>query len=83
MEFGGYIQLDRHWAYSLFKHMTYVQQKATIAKGKYTISDDLVQTVMMEKISPQLVFQMGIKIVPNSSYTLEQEGAESRNCWSH
>ena len=88
VEFGGYIQLDRHWAYSLFKRMNYVQRKATTAKSKYTISnfkeikksflDDLVQTVTMEEIPPQLIMnwdQTRIKIVPNSSYTLEQEGA--------
>ena len=31
VEFGGYIQLDRHWAYSLFKRMNYVQWKARVS----------------------------------------------------
>ena len=38
-EFGGYIQLNWHWAYSLFKRMNYVQWKAMTAKSKYTISN--------------------------------------------
>lgn len=38
-EFGGPVELNRHWAYSLLKRMKYVKRKATTAKSKYTGSD--------------------------------------------
>ena len=39
VEFGGYIQLNRQWAYSLQKKMKFLQRKATTAKSKETEKD--------------------------------------------
>ena len=32
-ELGGPVELNRHWAYSLFKRMQYVKRKASTAKS--------------------------------------------------
>ena len=87
-EFGGPIELNRHWAYSLLKRMKFVRRKATTAKSKYAIADfervkrafldEVVSTVSMEEIPPELILnwdQTGIKIVPCSSWTMDQQGA--------
>ena len=34
VEFGGHIQLNRHWAYSLLSRMNFVKRKVTTAKSK-------------------------------------------------
>ena len=34
VEFGGHVELSRHWAHSLLKCMNFVQRKATTAKSK-------------------------------------------------
>ena len=34
VEFGGHVQLNRHWAYSLLLRMKFVKRKATTAKSK-------------------------------------------------
>ena len=34
-EFGGPVELNRHWAYSLFKRMQFVKRKASTAKSKH------------------------------------------------
>ena len=61
-EFGGYIDLNRHWAQSLLR---FVQRRATTSKSKQSVEDftfikenflDLVATVEMEEIPPQLIF---------------------------
>ena len=80
VEFGGDIHLNRHLAHSLLKRMKFVQRKATTAKSKESKADfgkgkssflaDLVATVTMEEIPPELIMnwdQTGIKIVPCSS----------------
>ena len=38
-EFGGPVQLNRHWAHSLLKRMKFVQRKATTAKSKQTAAN--------------------------------------------
>ena len=38
-EFGGPIQLNRHWAYSLLKLMKLVQRKATTSKSKHAVEN--------------------------------------------
>ncbi len=35
-EFGGPIELNRHWGHSLLKPMKFVQRKATTSKSKHT-----------------------------------------------
>ena len=38
-EFGGYVQLSRHWAYALLKRMKFVHRKANTAKSKHAPVD--------------------------------------------
>ena len=81
--------INRHWAYSLLQRMDFVRRKATTSKSKYTVDDfadvkkpflqSVVETVTMEEISPQLVFnwdQTGMDIVPSSSWTIEERGSK-------
>ena len=82
VEFGGYVELNRHWAYSLLHQMNFVQRKATTAKSKYAIADfdcvkreSVVATVEMEEIPPELILnwdQTGIRIVPSNNWTMDQ-----------
>ena len=87
MEFGGHIQLNRHWAYSLLHRLNFVQRKVTTAKSKYVIADfdrvrtefleDVVATVGMEEIPPELILnwdQTGIRVVPSSNWMMDQQG---------
>ena len=87
-EFGGPVVLNRHWALSLLHRMNFVQRKATTAKSRESEANfsqarnlflaDLVATVTMEDIPPDLILnwdQTGIKIVPGSTWTMEQRGA--------
>ena len=68
--------------------MKFVERKATTAKSKYTSTnfqwfktsflDDVVSIVTMEKIPPELILnwdETGIKIVPCSRWTMDQQGA--------
>ena len=65
-EFGGHINLNRHWAHSFLTHMGFVQRRATTAKSKYSLQNftekktefltDLASTVEMKEIPPQLIF---------------------------
>ena len=88
-EFGGPVQLNRHWAHSLLKRMKFVHRKATTSKSKHTVANfaelkkaflaDVTTTVTMEEIPPELILnwdQTGIKLVPCSSWTMEKQGAK-------
>ena len=88
VEFGGHVQLNRHWVYVLLRRMKFVQRKATTAKSKHAPVDfaalkkaflaDVVATVTMEEIPAELILnrdQMGIKIVSSSAWTMEQKSA--------
>ena len=79
--------INRHWAYSLLKRMDFVWRKAPTLNSKYTVADfailkkpflqSVVETITMEEISPQLVFnwdRTGVTIVPSSSWTMEERG---------
>ena len=79
-EFGDYVRLNRHWAYSLLRRMKFVQRRATTSKSKHSIHnfsalkksflEDVVTTVEMEEIPPELIMnwdQTGINLVPLSS----------------
>ena len=87
-EFDGHIDLNRHWALLLLHGMNSVQRKATTAKGKYSLENfakkkseflnDLVTTIQMEDVPPELVLnwdQIGIKLVPTTSWTMNEVGA--------
>ncbi|MCG8622397.1 MAG: hypothetical protein MJE68_10435 [Proteobacteria bacterium] len=89
VEFGGYVELNTHWAYSLLRRMNFVQRKVTTAKSKYTIADfnrlktelleDVVATVEMEEIPLELILnwdQTGIRIVPSNTWTMDQQGVK-------
>ena len=64
-EFGGPIELNRNWAYSLLKRMKFVKRKASTAKSKYRevdvkaakqkFLDEVVNTVIIEEIPPELI----------------------------
>lgn len=88
-EYGGHVQLNRNWAYSLLKRMNFVKRKATTAKSKYTGTDfkevkkaflnEVVTTTTMEEIRPELILnwdQTGIHIVPSTSWTMDQRGSK-------
>ena len=63
-EHGGHIDLNRYQTLSLLHRMIFVQSKATRAKSKHSVEnfaekreflDDLVTTVQLEDIPPELV----------------------------
>ena len=87
-EFGGHINLNKHWAHSFLTRMGFVQRRAITAKSKYSLQNftekkreflaDLVSIVEMEEIPSQLIFnwdQTGIKLVPTTSWTMNEQGA--------
>ncbi len=77
MQFGGHVDLG----------ILLIKLRATTAKSKFTVEDfaekneffnDLVTTVEMEEIPPELILnwdQTSIKLVPVSSHTLERQGS--------
>ena len=85
---GGTIELKRTWAQSLMRRMKFVKRRgSTQAKAKLSDADiakhrksyllQIKGIVDAHKIPPQLVInwdQAGVKIVPSSNWTLEQEG---------
>ena len=88
-EFGGHINLNRHWVHSFLTRMGFVQRRATTAKSKYPLQNyiekktefftDLASTVEMEEIPPQLIFnwdQTGIKLVLLISWTMNEQRAK-------
>ena len=88
-EFGGHIDLNRHWAYSLYKRMGFVLRKATTAKGRYShetfaaekkrFLDKVVLTVEQEEIPPELIIncdQTGVCLVSSSSWTWVEKGVK-------
>ena len=88
-EFGGHVEINRQWAHSLLKRMKFVQRKATTSKSKETQAQfaefkksflrDVVATVTMEEVPPELILnwdQTGIKIVPCSTWTMDRCGAK-------
>ena len=89
MEFGGHIEINLAWAYSLLCRMKFVKRKATTAKSKLTVEnfaqvktdflEKLIAIVEMEKIPPELVLnwnRTGTKLVPLSNHTMEKEGSK-------
>ena len=88
-ECGGYIELNRFWARSHLRRMNFVQRKVSTAKSKHTVANlaalkrsfliDFHITVTMEEIPAELIFnwdQTGIKLVPCSSWIMEQHGSK-------
>ena len=87
VEFGGHIDLNRHWAFSLLKRMNSVKRKDTTSKSKYSIENfakaknsflkSITKIVAIEEIPPELVLnwdQTGLNIVPSSFWTMDQRG---------
>ena len=62
-EFGGHVELNSHWAHSLLNQINYVQRITTRAKysninfaeKKREFLDELIATVEMEEIPPELI----------------------------
>ena len=93
VEFGGHVELTRHWAESLLARMNFVQRKATTAKSKQNLADfsrlketflnDVKVTAAMEEVPAELVTnwdQAGVKIVPlilNSVFLLSRDRIEN------
>ena len=88
-EFGGPVQLNRHWAHSLLKHIKFVQRKPSTSKSKQTAANftelkelflaDVVATVTVEDIPPELILnwdQTGIKIVPSATWMMARQDEE-------
>lgn len=88
-EYGGHVELNVDWAYSLLRRMKFVQRKVTTAKSKHAVAEfrelkeqflaEVVATVEMEEIPPELILnwdQTGIKIVPSSTWTMERQGTK-------
>ena len=86
-EYGGHLNITRHWAYSLFHTMIFVQTKVTSSQSKYNVTnfaevkwrslDAAVETVEMEEVCLKLILnwdQTGIQIVPSSTWTMDREG---------
>lgn len=89
VEFGGNVELNRHWAYLLLHRMNFVQRKVTTAKSKHAIEDfdwlkeefldDVVATVEMEEIPSELILnwdQTRIRIIPINTWTTDQHGVK-------
>ena len=65
IEYGGHVDLSRQWAYLLLRRMNFVQRKVTTAKSKMSPTSfaklkkeflkDVVSTVHMEEIPPELI----------------------------
>ena len=83
-EFRGNAKLNRHWAYSLLRRLKFVKWKLTTSKSKHLCADfaqlkeqflsDVVTTIEMEQIPPELILnwdQIGIKIVPSNTWTMD------------
>ena len=88
-EYGGHVELNVDWAYLLPRRMKFVQTKVMTAKPKLAIAEfcelkkqflaDVVAMVEIKEIPPELTLnrdQTGIKIVPSSSWTMEQQGTK-------
>ena len=90
VEFGGHVELNCSWAYSLLSQMDFVKRKATTAaKSKLSVESfasvkrqflaDVASTVQMEEIPMELILnfdQTGIKIVPSSTWTMDRRGVK-------
>ena len=87
VEFGGHIELNRHWAYRSLDRMKIVRRKATTSKSKHkpenfaklkeAFLDDVLAVVSMEEVPPELILnwdQTGIHLAPASAWTMEQLG---------
>ena len=64
-EFGGCVELNRHWAYSLMDRTHFVQRKVTTAKSKHS-PKNLVQ---LKKSFLEMLLQLWKwKKFPHSSF---------------
>ena len=86
-EYGGTINLTKHWAESILHRMKYVKRRGStkvhvlgddFEKIKKQFLDDIKMTVAMEDIPSQLIInwdQTAISIVPGSSWTMAPSGS--------
>ena len=86
-EYGGPAVLNKSWARSLLRRMNFTKRKGT-TKSKISIEEfhklkkqflqDIVDTVTMEDIPPELIInwdQTGLNLVPASSWTMALKGS--------
>ena len=75
-ENGGYIKLNRHWAYGFFKRIGFLQRKPTTAKSKFSVEDFAAKKrEFLNDVVAELILnwdQTGIRLVPSSLWTMEQ-----------
>ena len=87
-ENGGSLELTKNWAKSILYRMGFVKRRGN-TKAKVSVLHfealktqflfDIKAVVEMQEIPPELIInwdQTGIKIVPVSSWTMEQKGAK-------
>ena len=85
---GGHLELTKSWGKSLLHRMGFVKRKGN-TKCKVPVEcfealksqflEDIKATIEMQDIPPELVInwdQTGIKLVPVSSWTMEQRGSQ-------
>ena len=87
-EFGGPATLSRGWARSLLTRMKFTKRMGTTAAKvtpenfdelRLKFLQEIVDIVKMEEVPPQLVLnwdQMGLNLVPASTWTMERQGTK-------
>ena len=89
LENGGYVELTKAWARGLLGRMGYVKRRGKTSKSKNLVEnfDDLKAsfleevstTVVMDEIPLEMRLnwdQTGLNLIPSSSWTMEQRGAQ-------
>ena len=83
---GGHLNPDKPWAKSLLQHMGFVKRRASTSARlpvedfdavKKCFLDRIVEAVQLHSISKALIINLDetdLKLVPVSSWTLEQQG---------
>ena len=87
--------ITKSWAFSLLKRMNFVLRKGATSKNKFQASNfaelkqsflnDVVTTVTMEEILPELILkwdQTGVKIIPSYGWTMDQQDVSNQG-WSN
>lgn len=89
MEYGGHINLSRHWAYHVLDRMKFTRRKATTSKSKTLPQEfakikidflkEIAAVITIEEIPPELILnwdQTGIHLVPAAAWTMDQIGSK-------
>ena len=90
MEFGGHVSLTKSWAKSFFCQMNFRKRNGITTcksdlpveqfrKVKAAFLQEIIDTVMMEDIPSELIFnldQTGLNLVPSSLWTMARKGSK-------